>query len=340
MNHGSLFSGIEGFGLAAHWMGWNNIFHCEWNAFGQAVIHSHFPNSQHHQDVTKTDFTIYRGRIDVLSGGFPCQPYSLAGKRLGTEDDRHLWPSMLRAIREIQPTWIVGENVLGIVNWDGGLVFEEVQTDLEAQGYEVQAYVLPAAGVGAPHRRDRVWFVAYSDSNRHRRKESGGIAEASGNEKQIRQKYSSSGESIGATDLFRENRVIDRHEGDAADTGNTRLQGGEINGSPGELGKDGNQQPTGCVPPNWNQFPTQSPICNGDDGFPNESLRQRVRDYFDGQMSEEEIDKIMAESYSEWRQESIKAGGNAVVPQVVLQIFKAIEQYSNLVSASLTNDLP
>ena len=163
MTHGSLFSGIGGFDLAAEWMGWENKFHCEWNPFGQRVLKYYWPNAKSYEDITKTDFTIHRGSIDILTGGFPCQPYSMAGKRKGKEDERHLWPEMLRAIREIGPSYIVGENVLGLVNWDGGLVFDEVQADLESAGYEVQAVVIPAAAVNAPHGRDRVWFVAYNN---------------------------------------------------------------------------------------------------------------------------------------------------------------------------------
>ncbi len=163
MNHGSLFSGIGGFDLAAEWMGWENIFHCEWNEFGRKVLTYYWPKAQSYEDITKTDFNIYRGRIDILSGGFPCQPYSGAGKRLGKEDDRHLWPEMLRAIREIQPSFVVAENVLGLVNWNEGLVFHEVQADLEVEGYEVQPFVLPACAVNGQHRRDRVWFIAYSN---------------------------------------------------------------------------------------------------------------------------------------------------------------------------------
>jgi hypothetical protein len=117
--HGSLFSGIGGFDLAAEWMGWENVFHCEWNDFGKKVLNHYWPNSISYHDITKTDFSVHRGTIDILTGGFPCQPYSQAGKRLGKEDERHLWPEMLRAIREIQPTWVVGENVFGLVNWDG-----------------------------------------------------------------------------------------------------------------------------------------------------------------------------------------------------------------------------
>jgi len=162
LTHGSLFSGIGGFDLAAEWMGWENIFHCEIKEFGQKILNYYWPNAISYADITKTDFTIHRGTIDVLTGGFPCQPYSTAGKRKGKEDDRHLWPEMLRAIREIAPLYIVGENVGGLVSWNGGMVFDEVQTDLEAQGYEIQPVILPACAIGAWHRRDRIWFIAHS----------------------------------------------------------------------------------------------------------------------------------------------------------------------------------
>lgn len=165
MKHGSLFSGIGGFDLASEWMGWENVFHCEWEDFPRKVLKYYWPKAKSYGDIKQTDFTIHRGTIDILTGGFPCQPYSTAGKRKGKEDDRHLWPEMLRAIQEIAPSYIVGENVGGIVNWSGGLVFDEVQTDLEAEGYEVQPILLPAAAINAPHRRDRIWFVAYSNGS-------------------------------------------------------------------------------------------------------------------------------------------------------------------------------
>lgn len=178
MNHGSLFSGIGGFDYAAQLMGWNNMFHCEWNEFGKKILQYYWPNAESFHDIKKTDFKKYANRIDVLTGGFPCQPYSLAGKRKGKEDERHLWPEMLRAIREIRPRWIVGENVFGLINWSKGVIFNEVQTEMEAEGYEVFPYVLPACSVNAPHRRDRVWFVAYSG---HRTKREAG--DSSSNEK-------------------------------------------------------------------------------------------------------------------------------------------------------------
>ena len=162
MKHGSLFSGIGGFDLAADWMGWENIFHCEIAEFPRKILNHYWPNAECHEDIKKTDFTKYRGTVDIISGGFPCQPYSAAGKRLGKEDDRHLWPEMLRVIREVKPQWVVGENVRGLLNWNGGMVFHEVCADLENIGYEVQAFIIPASGINAPHQRERLWIVAHS----------------------------------------------------------------------------------------------------------------------------------------------------------------------------------
>ena len=165
MKHGSLFSGIGGFDLAAQWMGWENVFHCEWAEFPRKLLKQNFPNSISYEDITKTDFTKHKGGIDIISGGFPCQPFSNTGQRKGTEDERYLWDAMLRAIREIQPRFIVAENVSGLVNWNGGMVFDKVQADLEAEGYEVLPFLLPACAVNANHRRDRIWFIAYSKSS-------------------------------------------------------------------------------------------------------------------------------------------------------------------------------
>lgn len=146
MTHASLFSGIGGFDLAAEWAGWTNSFNCEIDPFCRRILKYHFPNAEQYADIRTTDFTIWRGRVDVLTGGFPCQPFSLSGKRKGTEDDRYLWPEMLRVIRTVRPRWIVGENVFGIVNWSEGVVFEQVCSDLEAAGYAVQPYIIPACG--------------------------------------------------------------------------------------------------------------------------------------------------------------------------------------------------
>ena len=116
LTHASLFSGIGGAELAAHWAGFTNVFHCEINPFCQEVLNHWWPNSQSYDDITTTDFSPWRGRVSVLSGGFPCQPFSLAGKRRGTNDNRYLWPQMLRAIDQIRPTWVIGENVVGLLS--------------------------------------------------------------------------------------------------------------------------------------------------------------------------------------------------------------------------------
>ena len=326
--HGSLFSGIGGFDLAAEWMGWENVFHCEWNAFGQKVLKHYWPNAISYEDITKTDFTIHRGTIDILTGGFPCQPYSMAGKRLGKEDERHLWPEMLRAIREIQPTWVVGENVFGLVNWSGGLVFHEVQADLEAQGYEVQPYVLPACAVNAPHRRDRIWFVAkrftphpnptrcenWDKQHRGQQTQDGEGQRCTcgyciGIDKSTATNPNSNG--LNGSDCQHEEQPSegrkyaqrDFEQNDIEYTKNIRsknaLEDGELEGR--RFRQSNKRNP-------WDSFPSVSPVCTGDDG-----LSDRL--------------DTSAISFSKWRNESIKAGGNAIVPQVVYQIFKAIEQY-------------
>ena len=169
MRHGSLFSGIGGFDLAAEWMGWENVFHCEWMEFPRKVLDYHFPNADSHIDICKTDFKKYANTIDVLTGGFPCQPFSTAGKRKGTDDERYLWGEMLRAVQEIKPTFVIAENVFGITNIDGGLVFQQVCIDLEGEGYEVQPFIIPAAAKNAPHRRDRCWFIANSINDGNQR---------------------------------------------------------------------------------------------------------------------------------------------------------------------------
>lgn len=322
MKHGSLFSGIGGFDLAAEWMGWQNVFHCEWNPFGQRLLKYYWPNAISYHDITKTNFTIHRGNIDILTGGFPCQPYSTAGKRLGKADERHLFPKMLRAIREIQPRWVVGENVLGLVNWSDGLVFEEVCAALEAEGYEVQPFVLPAAAVNAPHKRDRVWFVAKNTRSNgcifRQPKQEGA---------EIRQQRDISAEDtkricgeamagtaadpmrhqIDESGYWRQSEQLDTDGIEGGTIANAKSIGQEYALENRELERGrfrkSNQRNV------WDAFPSVSPLCDGNDGF---------------------SDRLDGITFSKWRNESIKGGGNAVVPQVVLQIFKAIHEYEKI----------
>lgn len=335
MKHGSLFSGIGGFDLAAEWMGWENLFNCEWEEFPRKVLKHHFPNAKQYGDIKEFNAATYAGRIDILTGGFPCQPYSTAGKRKGKEDERHLWPEMLRIVRECSPRWVVGENVRGLVNWNGGLVFEEVCADLEAHGYSVQPFVLPACAVNAPHRRDRVWFVAQNTNkngwrSNERKKEP--------KERGFRHVSTGDNERISSNNGQISNAPDTKHNGQPT------TKGGRSNGANSERsekreksteqfkgvrkpeklgsvyapdtygagkrqdngqGKSGQFDQTRTVG-NWENFPTEPPLCGRDDGLP------------------QELDGI---TFSKWRRESIKAYGNAIVPQVALRIFEAIQEY-------------
>lgn len=335
MKCGHLFNGIGGFGLAASWMGWENVMHCEIDPFCNKVMNYHFPNSYQHEDIRTTDFTIWRGELDLITGGFPCQPYSAAGKRKGKEDDRHLWPEMLRAIREIQPGWIVGENVRGLTNWNGGLVFDEVQADLETEGYEVLPFLLPAAGVNAPHRRDRIWFVANRSDARVESVRAGqdkvfksgtitnpnsnGINRRATNSNQQKKDEQERDKVECETSGYGEERVI-------ADASNIGLEGRLQNGNSNETGcgiYQGSEATGRNSKTDWANFPTQSPVCGRNDGVPSGLAYGTVH-------SKSGTRKLKGkQAYGKWRKESIKALGNSVVPQVVYQIFKAIEQYES-----------
>lgn len=327
-----------GFDLAAQWAGWDNVFHCEWNPFGQRVLKHHFPKSISYEDIIKTDFSIHRGSIDVISGGFPCQPYSVAGLRKGTADERHLFPEMLRVIKEVKPSWVVGENVRGLVGWNGGLVFDEVCADLESQGYEVQPILIPAASVNAPHKRDRIWFVAHSN-HKGERSQSEYISKENGEVSQWNNNAESSDtDSLNASNSndSRANEYMrSERQWQESNKGQDRLSQFESrqDGCDGDV-TDSESQRYKCINSrdkefqsqirqkvygrgsieyikckDWSDFPTQSPLCGGDDGIPRT------------------LDSI---SFPKWRNESIKAYGNAIVPQVAYQIFKTINKYESL----------
>ena len=320
MRHGSLFSGIGGFDLAAEWMGWENVFHCEWMEFPRKVLDYYWPNADSHTDICKTDFKKYANTIDILTGGFPCQPFSLAGKRKGTDDERYLWGEMLRAVQEIKPQFVIAENVFGITNIDGGMVFEQVCLDLENEGYEVQPFIIPAAAKDAPHRRDRVWFIGVRDTTN---------TKCTGLERQYRQRYGCSvnwpnkGVFIRSKDKFiftnpngfkwgclcrqRPEQPFKAYAKYCNTCGKWNATDPNLSGC-----KDERKQPkpttqntrikhSGC---GWEQFPTQSPLCSRNDGLSTK------------------LDRI---TFSKWRVESIKAYGNAIVPQVAYEIFKQLE---------------
>lgn len=370
--HGSLFSGIGGPEIAAEIMGWKNMFHCEINPFGRKILDYWFPNSKSYEDITKTDFTEWREKINVLTGGFPCQPFSVAGQRKGAEDNRYLWPEMLRAIREIQPDWVVGENVAGILSMvqpgsetalgrEESLfgevdrerilhrqeyVVETVCNDLEREGYSVQPVVIPACAVGAPHRRDRVFFIAHradagvkgmqrkwednilsgrtaSDTNSHRWRDGKNqqvtIAERKGtaNIGTFREDGASSYSQCSGSGQIQQEIQSEQSNGHSFDSNGSKrnvaysdselLQYRNSGRQEGRKSEKKPIEPPYC-PEDWSRFPTQSPVCSRDDGI---STR---------------LDGI---AFSKWRQESIKAYGNAIVPQVMYEIFQAIQETYN-----------
>jgi len=154
-----LFSGIGGFSLGLEWAGMSTVAFCERDPYCTTILNKHWPDTPVHSDVRNLDGKEYAESIDVVCGGFPCQPFSTAGLKRGSEDDRHLWPEMLRIIRESKPRWVIGENVSGFIN----MALDDVSLDLESEGYEVRPFVLPACAVDARHRRDRVFIIAYRD---------------------------------------------------------------------------------------------------------------------------------------------------------------------------------
>lgn len=338
-------------------MGWQNLFHCEINPFGRKVIEYWYPDSTSYENITTTDFTPWRGRIDVLTAGFPCQPFSVAGQRKGADDDRYLWPEMLRAIREIQPAWVVGENVAGILTMvqpdeeveveSGSTLFgeshrkrvllrqeyviETVCRDLEREGYAVQPFVIPACAVGAPHRRDGVWIVArrvvsdpYLDRQRERTHQQvtvsgckgasydcacGKDGTASHPDSARQQERIKAGGQPDATEIATGMDIgVERHGGGRiiADTNRTGRQEYHAAQEPKGQGHHSRICAEELPADRWAGFPTTQPVIRrGDDGLPG---------------------RLAGITFPRWRQESIKALGNAWVPQVAYEIFKAIEQ--------------
>ena len=392
MTHASVFSGIGGPEVAATMLGWENLFHCEINPFGRQVLDYWYPNSKSYEDITTTDFTEWRGRVDVLTGGFPCQPFSYAGRRRGAEDDRYLWPSMYRAIDEIQPTWVVAENVAGILTMvEQGEVskvagsatlfdafddlrgrfelretftLQRICTDLESHGYAVQPVLVPACAVGAPHRRDRVFIVARriaSDTDNRADRRTAREDEGKGREERIQERHevrkpdepnqvrpTSEGYAFDATDTSHERPQgnlnpgeqvspwidggrgfdlarCDRPNGEgqsATDTDSIGRRSGRLCGDSERYWEttdglfeafrsvynDGvrRQRESEVCGERWRGFPSVSPVHRGNDGLP-----------FD-------VDRLTL-SFGKWRTEALKAYGNAIVPQVMYEIFRAIE---------------
>ena len=322
ITHASLFSGIGAGELAAEWMGWRNVFNCEINPFCREVLNYWFPNSVGYEDITKTHFDEWRGRIDVLSAGWPCQPFSVAGSRRGTEDDRFLWPEALRAIAEVEPSYVVGENVAGILSdvqpsdevevavettlfgenrytsERRQFVVERICGDFERKGYTVIPFVIPACAVGAPHRRDRVWFIAKhyaADSQCRRGREV---------ERDVQPRASdvewADGDGCERTAADSEGRRPGelRNEGEKEGTRHRH----ELLGECGRFSREGEPARR------WRDFPTAEPVIRvGNDGLPIGVPAISI-------------------PFPRWKNEALKALGNSMVPQLVYELFKAVEE--------------
>ena len=349
MRHASLFSGIGGPEIAATMLGWDNLFHCEINPFGRRVLEYWYPKSVSYKDVTKTDFKEWRGKIDVLSGGFPCQPFSVAGKRQGYNDDRYLWPEMLRVIDEIRPTWVVGENVAGITSmvqsarivelenqtslfeehnglyrhrYVGIFTLEKICKDLESLQYEVQPVIIPACAVGAPHRRDRIFIIGRIavDTNSCYDVRSSQQKDITCKAKglQERNKIRELGKSVDIRPRCKSdvdanaNSCINISPGESESSARDKTNITSAKGCRGARGKrfDRFSQFSRNKAGSWERFPSVPAFYRGNDGIP-----------FD-------VDSL-AISFGKWRTESIKAYGNAIVPQVIFEIFRCIDIIEN-----------
>jgi len=242
-----LFSGLGGFSLGLERTGhFRTVAFCDNNKYSKLILDKHWKGIKIYDDVreiTKEKFTTDGIETpDIITGGFPCQPFSVAGKQKGTGDDRHLWPEMFRIIKVFQPKFVIGENVPGIVNIQDGVVFETVCTNLEDEGYEVQPFNIPAAAVGAPHQRKRIWFIAVrSDvantvSNDERREISRSYEEERRIQEEHRQNNSTTGKSSRTSEIRNGDNGYERTE-DVADT-NSGLRRGRRTVEPSREDED------------------------------------------------------------------------------------------------------
>lgn len=268
------------------------MFQVENDKFCNKVLEKNFPNVKRYRDIHEFNGKEYRGSIDIISGGFPCQPVSQAGKRQGEKDNRWLWPEMLRIIGEIRPRWVVGENVAGLIPMEDGRTLEGILSGLENEGYEVQSYIIPACGVGAWHRRDRIWIVAHENSHGFstNKRKSNTRTNRRHNVERIRENVSNPGLQRQEVNEKQTARTEQRGE-TIPDTDNKGSQGH------GEPGKRAGECPAWTICPEqvgktWELEPPVGRVVTGLPG----------------------------------RVDRLKALGNAVVPQVPYEIFRAINK--------------
>jgi len=298
-----LFSGIGGFSLGLEWAGMSTVAFCERDPYCTTILNKHWPDTPVHSDVRNLDGKDYADSIDLVAGGFPCQPFSVAGNRRGSDDDRHLWPEMLRIIQEAKPRWVIGENVFGLIN----MALDDVQADLEREHYEVRKFVLPAVAVDAHHRRDRIFIIAYRDPTlAHSHGE--GQLQQEGFEREVGRWSGDSGEQ-GSHVADAHGEGLQRHgqehqlrgfgqEGQAGGSGDVAY----TNGARGEVGVSGQES--------WQEGHSGESHHQGD-----QQLRRSPR----GEWPAEPRVGRVADGIPN-RVDRIRGLGNAVVPQLIQAI--------------------
>ena len=296
MKVGSLFSGIGGFDLAAKWMGWETVWHSEIDQYACAVFAEHFPRSQSVGDI-RTWGPTNAHSVDLICGGFPCQPVSVAGKRLAQDDERWLWPHFARVIRTLRPRYVVVENVPGLLTRGMG----DVLGDLSEIGYDCEWESIPASAVGAPHRRDRVWIVAYTSGDQLRHEPRG-----------------RSGESRSSTPVFGD----DGPQGSVAD-------------AEGDGRKEYAEPRTDDTETTQGRAPERGRSCETMANAPG----VHVQGQYDGQgqvepwgsgwwTTEPDVGRVAHGVPS--RVDRVRCLGNAIVPQVAYWIFQQIQRHENM----------
>lgn len=334
-----LFSGIGGFSYAAEKLvgGYETVAFCEQDQFCQQVLRKHWPNVPIYDDVRTIDATRL-GNIDIVAGGFPCQAVSQAGLQKATEDDRWLWDEMLRIIQDCKPKWVIGENVVGLININEGVLFEQVQTDLENEGYSVQSVVIPACAKNAPHRRDRVWIIAHSTSEREWKKNrnlekgtkrmeekgsestngivtsSKNVSNTSSQRRRITHDNTKFSKRFQHQSSHRDRIVEEKPREDVTNSKSKRLQGwSECTTISKEENKISDFRPGSSEDRNGNSKRRMGYMADG------------LSEALSGHFSEEPKDIPRVAQNQKDRTKKLKALGNSIVPQVAAELFYAIK---------------
>jgi DNA (cytosine-5)-methyltransferase 1 len=319
--HLDLFSGIGGFALAARWNGYRTVGFCDNEPYAQAVLKKHWPEVPCHKDIREVRGELYAG-VTLLTGGFPCQPFSVAGKQRGKDDNRYLWPEMLRVIQEAKPAWIIGENVAGIVN----LALDQVCADLEGQGYEVEPIIVPACAVDAPHRRDRVWIVGNSKlDGLTASKTSGGLFDQSEEQRGKVKEWESSGASCASSDVADSFSLSERSAHGSKEWGCVRGRKDEDISQRNEMGSNSSDSRENVA----DSFSERGCGGNSERKYA-EDAGQSSRDSRDNSrgvatwLAEPNVGRVANGIPN--RSHRLKGLGNSIVPQVASEIIRCINQ--------------